>query len=493
MRNRPSYVLLPLILITSLFAQPHPDTLWTRIYCEGHRTWANDIQLTNDGGYIVAGFAQMDPTLLYQGCLIKIDSMGNEIWTHTYGGSRDDEFNSVQPTTDGGYIAAGWTESFGFPDGYANFYLVKTDALGDTLWTRAYGGSLIDKAYCVGQTDDGGYVFTGYSYLSGIGETNCVLYKIDENGDTLWTRAYGGSGFEHGNHVEQTSDGGFVIAGYCALPDSMDSNAWLLKTDAQGNTIWTRWYGGSYGDYFYSVQETSDGGYICGGYTWSYGQHWDSDGYVVKTNGVGDTTWVSVFDLTQWDFIYSIQQTFNGDYIVAGMVDFNPNVEGEMLLYKVSSEGNVLWHRTYEGSGIASYGTSARQTTDGGYVVAGYTGGNLEEGVPFCYVVKTGPDEITSVPPDPGSVIPTTFVLHPAYPNPFNPATTISYDVPISGRVDLAVFNLLGQHVASLTDGIITPGRYSTIWNAGNLPSGIYFVRLSAGNRQLTRKALLLR
>jgi hypothetical protein len=476
-----------------VLAQPNPDTLWTRIYREGHRTWANDIQLTSDGGYIIAGFAQMDPDHLYEGCLIKIDSMGNEIWTHTYGGNRDEEFNSVQPTTDGGYIAAGNTKSFGYPDNYDNFYLVKTNSSGDTLWTRTYGGSLIDKAYCVRQTDDGRFVFTGYSYLSGIGETNCALYKIDENGDTLWTRAYGGSGFEHGNHVEQTSDGGFIIAGYCASPDSMDSNAWLIKTDAQGDSIWTRWYGGSYGDYFYSVQETSDGGYICGGYTWSYGQHWDSDGYVVKTNGVGDTMWVSVFDLTQWDDIYSIQQTFNGDYIVAGMVDFNPNVRGQMLLYKVSAEGSILWHRTYEGSGIASYGTSARQTNDGGYIVAGYTGGNLEEGIPFCYVVKTGPDEVSGVQPPRHQITPAAFTLDSVYPNPFNSSTWITYEVANSGKLQLQVYNLLGQRVGTLVNRWQAPGHYSAVWEAGEIPSGIYFFRMQTGDFSQTRKAALIR
>ena len=493
MRNSLLLIILPLALVNSASAQPHPDTLWTRIYCEGHRTWGNDIQLTDDGGYIVAGFAQMELSAVYEGYLLKIDSAGNEVWSRTYGGAADEQLYSVQQTSDGGYIAAGCTESFGYQDGYYNFYLVKTNSVGDTLWTRAYGGSSIDRAYCVRQTDDGGYVFAGYSSFSGIADNNGVLFKIDAAGDSLWIRTYGGSGSETCYHVEQTSDGGYVLAGEISYGMSEGGGAWLIKTDSMGDTLWTKLPCGALEGTFQSVQQTNDGGYVGCGYTWNVGQPWDCDGYIVKMNALGDTTWVAVFDRTQWDYLYSVRQTFEGDYVAAGWVDFLPPVQGEVALVKADASGQLLWSRTYEGSGIVSYGTSVQQSADGGYVVAGYTGGSLEEGIPFCYVVKTGPDEASAVQPEPGSVIPTAFALHPPYPNPFNPATTISYDVPISGQVHIAVHNLLGQQVVTLVDGAIAPGSYSTVWDARSLPSGIYFVRLSAGNQQLTRKVLLLR
>ena len=486
------HCILVLVALSTIFAQPNPDTLWTRIYQEGHRTWANDIQLTDDGGYIIAGFAQMDPDLLYQGCLIKIDSLGNEIWTHTYGGSEDDEFNSVQQTTDGGYIAAGWTESFGFPDGYANFYLVRTNSLGDTLWTRALGGSSVDRAYCIQRAGDGGHVFVGYSASGGISVPNSVFYKIDDNGDSVWAKTYGGGSYEQLYHVDITSEGGYILSGNIS-DSSGQGSTWLIKTDAQGDTLWTKRPCGSINGSFECVQQTSDGGYVCCGTTSEYGSSWDSNGWVVKMNDQGDTTWVAVFDLTQWDYIYSVQQTFNGDYIIGGWVDFNPNVEGEMLLYKVSAEGNILWHRTYEGSGIVSYGTSARQTTDGGYIVAGYTGGNLEEGVPFCYVVKTGFDEQSSVQPKANWTIPNSLTLYPAYPNPFNSSTRISYDLSKSGNVKLHIYNLLGQTVWTLVDRWQAAGSYSISWEAGDLPSGIYFCRLNSGDFSQIRKMLLLK
>jgi len=318
------------------------------------------------------------------------------------------------------------------------------------------------------------------------------LFKVDENGDSVWARTLGGNAYEQLYHVEVTSDGGYILSGN--ISDSLyQESTWLVKTDVQGDTLWTRRPCGSINGSFESVQQTSDGGYVCCGTTSDYGQSWDSDGWVVKMNDQGDTTWVAVFDLTQWDDIYSIQQTFNGDYIVAGMVDFNPNVGGEMLLYKVSAGGSVLWYRTYEGSGIVSYGTSARQTADGGYIVVGYTGGNLEEGVPFCYVVKTGFDEVSSILPKTRQIVPTSLTLYPTFPNPFNSSTTITYNVVKDGIVQLQIYNLLGQTVGTLVDRWQAPGSYSVTWEADDLPSGIYFCQLKTDGFSQTQKMLLLK
>jgi hypothetical protein len=493
MKTALTLLILCTVLVVSAFSQPNPDTLWTRIYQEGQRSWAFDIQLTADGGYIVAGYAQMPPELRCDGYLLKIDYMGNVLWSQTYGGIEDDQFYSVQPAADGGYVAAGCTKSFGFPDNYYNFYLVKTDAGGNMMWTRAYGGSSTDQANCIRQTDDGGYVFTGYSVYSGVSDENCVLFKVDENGDSLWIRRYGGTGFEMANHVEQTLDGGYILAGDISFGIGDGGGAWLIKTDASGDTMWTKLPTGSLGDEFQSVQQTSDGGYICCGSTWAYGQSWDADGYIVKTDDAGDTLWTTVFNLTQWDYLLSVCQTSSGGFIAAGWVDFEPPCGAELLLLKADAGGNYLWHRTYEGSQIVSYGTSVRQTTDGGYVVAGYTGGSLEEGIPFCYVVRTGIDEPSIVQPHHWRDVPSTFLLHPPYPNPFNAAISISYDIPILGLAKVAVYNILGQQVAVLVDDAIAPGSYSMVWDAGDLPSGIYFVYLSAAKWRFTRKILLLK
>lgn len=485
------HCILVLFVWSVVLAQPNPDTLWTRSFRDGHRAWAYDIQLTNDGSYIIAGHVEMGDNVLIQGYLVKMDSLGSVIWSHNYGGSSFDEFNSVQPTTDGGYIAGGCTQSFGYPDGADNFYLVKTNSVGDTLWTRTYGGSSIDRVNCIRQTDDGGYVFTGYSSSSGVISPNCVLFKTDSNGDSLWAHYYGNAFSEIGNSVEQTSDGGYIIAGY--LVNDQDGDGWLIKTDAEGDTVWTHQYGGAYSDEFQSVQETADGGFLCGGSTYSYGQSWDSDGYMVKTNSVGDTLWTLACDNTEWDYLYSAHQTEGGYYVATGFTGYEGPTGTDVWLIKADERGDLMWSRTYNSALVADYAWAMQQTSDGGYILAGCNGGNLEEGAPFCYIVKTGPDEISAVPSPPNRETPDSFILYSPYPNPFNSFALISYQVPSSGYLRLNIYNLLGQVVGTPVNRWHSAGRHSVVWNAGDLPSGIYFCRVNSGDFSQTRKVVLIR
>jgi len=183
---------------------------------------------------------------------------GDTLWTRTYGGTAGDCGRSVQQTSDGGYIIAGSTSSFGA--GGSDVYLVKTGSSGDALWTRSYGGSGDDYGFSVQQTSDGGYIIAGVTGSFGAGGYDVYLLKTDSSGDTLWTGTYGGNCYDYGRSVEQTSEGGYVIAGYTYLYGPAD--VYLLKTNSSGETLWIRSYGGSRDDYGFSVQQTSDGGYI---------------------------------------------------------------------------------------------------------------------------------------------------------------------------------------------------------------------------------------
>jgi hypothetical protein len=164
--------------------------------------------------------------------LIKTDSSGDTLWTRTYGGDDIDEGFSVQQTADGGYVIAGVTESFGAGD--MDVYLIKTDSSFDTLWTRTYSGEGDDHGYSVQQTDDGGYVIAGFTESFGAGEEDVYLIKTDSSGDTLWTRTYGGVGFDYGRSVQQTEDGGYVIAGYTNSFGAGGADVYLIKTDPDG-------------------------------------------------------------------------------------------------------------------------------------------------------------------------------------------------------------------------------------------------------------------
>ncbi|TKJ43894.1 hypothetical protein CEE36_01900 [candidate division TA06 bacterium B3_TA06] len=214
--------------------------------------------------------------------LLLFFSVPAQAWERTYGGSEVEEGYSVRETLDGGYIIAGGTYSFGNPGG--DVYLIKTDASGDTIWTRTYGGSRWEVGRSVQQTSDEGYIIAGQR--GNIADTliDVYLIKTDASGDTIWTRTYGGSDSDVGRSVQETSDGCYIIAGSCAAGNAV----YLIKTDASGDSIWTRTYGGNDADGSNSVCETSDGGYIIAGYTRSFGAD-EADVYLIKTDADGNS------------------------------------------------------------------------------------------------------------------------------------------------------------------------------------------------------------
>ena len=174
-------------------------------------------------------------------------------WKQNYGGSRVEMGYSVQQTSDAGYIVTGFTTSYGA--GRNDVYLIKTNTVGDTLWTRTYGGTHNDEGYSVRQTTDGGYIVAGAT--ASFADTlngDVYLIKTNANGDTLWTRTYGGSVSDTGYFVQQTSDGGYVVAGYTNSFGAGGYDVYVIKTNSSGDTLWTRTYGGTGNDYGYSVR-----------------------------------------------------------------------------------------------------------------------------------------------------------------------------------------------------------------------------------------------
>jgi hypothetical protein len=482
-------VLMFISFSVTALAQPSPDTLWTRMYGGSGRDEAYSIQQTDDGGYIVAGFtSSFGVDRAGDFYLVKANSVGDTLWTRTYGGSLNDLAYSVQQTTDGGYIVAGATSSFSAGD--YDMYLVKTDEFGDTLWTRSYGDTSQDWAWSVQRTDDGGYILAGHTASFGAGDYDMYLVKTDDYGDTLWTRTYGGTEDEIAYSIRQTTDGGYIVAGYSESFDADTADVYLVKLDDQGDTLWTRTYGGSGGDGGYCVKQTDDGGYILAGYTWSFGTGLSGDIYLVKTDSQGDTLWTRTFGGSREDRAYSVQQSSDGGYILAGYTLSSGASGYDFYLVKTDSHGDSLWTRTYGGD-MDDYASCVRQTTDGGYILAGYTysfGVGHED---IMYVVKTGPEESGTEMSTIG--VPSQYILYPAFPNPFNPSAQITFALPRTGEVSLKVFNLLGQEVATLAHGTQSAGSHVVTFDGSALPSGIYFCRLQAGTFVQTQKMMLLK
>ena len=399
------------------------------------------------------------------------------LWTETFGGSDNEVGYSVQQTTDGGYIIAGSTESFGA--GNADVWLVKTDASGDTLWTKTFGGSELDIGYSVQQTLEGGYIIAGVSFSFG---ADVWLIKTDASGDTLWTKTFGGSNYDFGRSVQQTIDGGYIIAGYTRSFGAGDEDVWLIKTDASGDTLWTKTFGGSITDVGYSV----GGGYIAG-FSESFGAG-DGDFWLIKTDASGDTLWTNTFGGIGTDCGYSVQQTTDGGCIITGYTRSFGAGNEDVWLVKTDASGDTLWTKTIGGIDT-DRGYSVQQTTDGGYIIVGHTS-SFGAGASDVWLIKTTPD-VSEVESN-TNLIPSDFSLYQNYPNPFNPSTTISWQVPVGSWQTFKIYDVLGNEVATLVDEYKPAGSYEVEWNASGLPSGIYFYQLKTENFIETKKMILM-
>ncbi len=342
---------------------------------------AASVQQTSDGGYIIAGTTSSWGAGGTDAWLIKTDYKGTRLWDRTFGGKGDDSAASVQQTSDGGYIIVGTTSSYGAGIYYhtngTNAWLIKTDANGNLIWDRTFGGQANDSAASVQQTSDGGYIIAGTtsSYGAGIyyhtNGTNVWLIKTDYKGTRLWDRTFGGTGYDSAACVQQTSDDGYIIAGITSSYGAGGTDAWLIKTDANGNRLWDKTFGGTGYDSAACMQQTKEGGYIIAGTTTSYGAG-GTDAWLIKTDANGTRLWDRTFGGPANDSAASVQQTSDGGYIIAGTTSSYGAGGTDTWLIKTDFRGNRLWDKTFGGTGYDS-AASVQQTKEGSYIVAGNT------------------------------------------------------------------------------------------------------------------------
>jgi hypothetical protein len=416
--------------------------------------------------------------------LIKTDANGDTNWTKTFGGSNYDNGKSVQQTKDGGYIITGTTMSFGA--GNHDVWLIKTNANGESLWEKTYGGISGDDAFSVKQTSDSGYIIVGDTRSFGSGGEDAWLIKTDESGDTIWTKTFGGSSSnERGKSVQQTSDGGYIITGSTYNFGGGYGDVLLIKANANGDTVWTKTIGGEYSDGGNSVQQTNDGGYIITGHTVGQsGLFPDGYEWLIKTDALGDTHWTRTFKEKGWGHGNCVQQTTDGGYIATGWCGAR-----DVLIIKHNVSGDILWTKNFGDSLSFDEGNSVQQTTDNGYIIVATTD-NLSYNSDV-WLIRVARD-ITSIDENPHGLA-SNYQLHQNYPNPFNPSTKITFTLPKPEHVTLAVYNTLGQKVATLLNTRMTAGSHDVTFDASTLPSGIYFYRIQAGEFSQVRKMVLLR
>lgn len=253
----------------------------------------------------------------------------------------------------------------------------KSGPAREVEWDKTFGGPNNDTGFSVQQTQDGGYVILGNTRSYGAGEEDIWLIKTDPEGNETWNKTLGGIDSDWGYSMQKTSDGGYIITGSTDSYGAGLSDVWLIKTDFEGNEVWNKTFGGIDNDSGRLVQQTPDGGYIIFGNTRSYGAG-DEDIWLIKTDAEGNESWNKTFGDTDNNGVKSVKQTSDGGYIIAGETgpsEFFGNPDdfmNEIWLIKTDSSGNLEWDKTFHSSNDNVCG-SVQQTDDGGYIIVGET------------------------------------------------------------------------------------------------------------------------
>lgn len=454
----------------------------------------------------------------------------------TFGGNDFDEGICIKQTDDEGFIIAGNTYSFGA--GSSDFWLLRLDENYDTIWTETYGRNDIDLIQSICETYDQSIIIAGQT-KSIYGDYDAWILKLNESGNIIWNNTYGGNEYNSAISVQQTTDSAFIVAG---LKDSLEVgilSMWLLKLNESGDTIWTKSYEGTP----YSIQQTLEGGYIVAGMkkisTLVY------NAFILKLDQNGDTVWTKTISDNDFSRAYSVQQTNDNGYIIAGEIEVS-EYNTDMWILKLDTNGDKEWERNFEDTLVGEVAYSICQTYDNGYIVGGtkYSGIGKKNGktkekynINDLMILKldqngdkewefildnSDRDEVNSILQltngnyiatgttnndlwiitiiENQNGLPTTptiesFSISQNYPNPFSLETNINYSIPedYNEWVVIKLYNSNGCIVKELLNRKHSGGNYCLSFNASLLPSGIYFYKIITNSYIKTNKMILMK
>ena len=470
-------VLIAFLLVPYLGAQP-PDIVWTQTFGGLEVERGQSVKQTTDGGYIIAGSTYSYGAGGSDLYLIKTDSNGDSLWTNTYGEIYLDQGYSGIQTIDGGYAIAGCLSMDGC--------LFKTDVAGETLWMRTYDYGSYDRLYCVEQTTDCGYILTGSTRLIGTNQTDIYLVKTDSCGLVEWETTFGDTLCDSGYSVQQTTSGGYIVTGIWADNNEYHIRTFLLETDADGNTIWIRTYGGELWNRGYSVLQNDDGGFTVAGLQAGVG----TDIFLLRTDSNGDSLWMRNYGGSGGvggSNPVSVQRTTDGGFIVVGTTDI---IGGKnTYLVRTDSVGDTLWTKIIDGID-ADVGHSVQQTADGGYIVVAESHNffPLDEG--DILLIKIASE--TGIEIDPPNNFPSV-ALDIISLSPFSSSLSITYSIPEPADVSLVVYDVSGRLIENLVNTQMQSGIYSETWRPSqNIPDGCYLIALDTCGQQVVLKCLRL-
>lgn len=443
MKHKLLVVVAAVSAVVTAHAQSTSSFEWERVFGGANADFAAVVKPAADGGYIVGGYSYSDPSGNKSSAsygngdfwLVKLDAGGNKQWDATFGGTEFDRVTDVQQTRDGGFLVGGTSFSGASGNkssgsfGNADFWVLKLNASGAKEWEQTCGGTEADELRAVQQTADNGFIIggTSASAASGnkssgrFGATDYWIVKLDANGNPQWDRTFGGTDVDELNDVQPTRDGGYIVGGHSfsgasggkSTPNfgTNSSDFWIVKLDAAGNRQWDRSYGGSDAEQLFTAQQTSDGGYILGGSSYSgvsgnkttsnNGSH---DFWVVKLDAAGNVQWNNSLGGSDADELHGISQTSDGGYVLGGpsmsptsgskTCTASGSESGDYWIVKLNGAGSKIWEQSVRGSFNGEV-LRLQSTRENGYVLTGL--GATTSTVPDVVVSKVrGPLTIPS-------------------------------------------------------------------------------------------------
>ncbi len=532
------------------------------------------LQQTRDGGYILGGISFSgiggDKTQPSQGSsdfwIVKINAQGKKEWDARFGGTSVDELRSLQQTADGGYILGGASLSARGGDktqntkGGKDFWIVKTNARGVKQWDADFGGDEFEELFSVVQTTDGGYMLGGYS-RSGVkgdktdpsrGRYDYWIVKTDFRGKKQWDATYGGKDDDWLTQLRQTQDKGYILGGWSwsgnsgdkSQPSKGDNDYWIIKIDAIGVRQWDAAFGGSSNDYLNPIEQTADGGYILGGYSSSpvsgdktQPTQGGTDYWMVKTNANGKKQWDADFGGSEFDFLFALQQTKDGGFILGGYSSSNTsgdktqdskglndywvvktsadgescNIPVNLKTANISSTGATLkWDNV---AGVINYyveyriaGSLADWTTVSASTNQIRVSGLFEE-THYEWRVRS----VCNIQPANASgwSVKKTFqttaplqaiskqlpvpekLIGEVYPNPVLKSATVSFSLAKASRVTVSITDTRGRLLKSIADEDFSEGNHKVNFSRESMRAGVYFLQVKTSNEVSMQKLVI--
>jgi hypothetical protein len=357
-----------LVLLAAAASMAIPPTMWEKEYGGAEYEEVNWIENTPDGGFIMVGRCILSDTTSSEVWLVKVNAHGDTIWDRHYGGSDNQGGESVVAAPGGGYTVVGTHSSE--TTGDSDILLLRVSEDGDSMWVRTHSYGDSDFGSGIANAYGGGYVITGWADIYGLGDTDVYVMKVDADGYFVSGVVAGGPYPDWTQRIHQTSDGGYIAVGGTRSYGSGSEDVYLLKFDGALGLDWQKFYGGTGWDSGYDVCETPDSGFIAAGRT-PEGPGGNC-AFLVRTDADGDSIWTRAYGGSGYDVAHSIAATFDGDYVFTGLTNSWGAGSFDVYVQKVDYNGNPLDMKTYGGAD-SDQGNCIKATPDDGLVVAGRT------------------------------------------------------------------------------------------------------------------------